>query len=465
MSGPPSYQGWLDKSGYGMHKKRYFELRGNKLTQYSSDGPNKGVDVEVKIEDISEIKVTLDNHFEIKTPSTTLHLSAVPKSEAEKWVAILEESRAYFKNLANQPAESSNPPPSSQVNPPPVQSPPPQQSTSPQMNPYPQQGQFPPQQPTSPQMNPYPQQYPPQQGQFSPQQPMSSPMNSPMNPYPQQYPPQQGPFPPQQPMSPPMNPYPQQYPPQQGQFPPQQMQYPPQQYYPPQQPMSPYPQQVVYQQPYGQYPGQMGFQPIPINPAFPHRYKLKEKLFSFTGDIKIEDYNGNEIFLARGAFWSIGSRMSFQDIRTGQELAYIAQVIRIGMPHYEVYRNGMLVATIRDRFTIGDSKFDVELHNIPHSESHHRHHHKDMVVTGDWYSYEYVFRRGDVVVANASRKFFSLQNTYGIEIDPYQDHILILSIAVVIDHIVHNRGNNNPYPGGMGMGMGMGYGDPLNQIF
>ena len=42
-------------------------------------------------------------------------------------------------------------------------------------------------------------------------------------------------------------------------------------------------------------------------------------------------------------------------------------------------------------------------------------------------------------MAEVSKKWFSFTDTYGVEIDPGQNHILILAIAVAIDMMAHDE--------------------------
>lgn len=43
----------------------------------------------------------------------------------------------------------------------------------------------------------------------------------------------------------------------------------------------------------------------------------------------------------------------------GSELAYIRQKSRLGMPHYEIYRNGQLVLTVKQKFKLIGAEFKV----------------------------------------------------------------------------------------------------------
>ena len=75
----------------------------------------------------------------------------------------------------------------------------------------------------------------------------------------------------------------------------------------------------------------------------------------------------------------------------------------------------MLFTLFRHRFTV-----DVEGPN-------------DLVAQGNFLDYEYTFTRNDQMVATISKKWFTLRDTYGVEVAEDEDAVLILASAIVID--------------------------------
>ncbi len=53
--------------------------------------------------------------------------------------------------------------------------------------------------------------------------------------------------------------------------------------------------------------------------------------------------------------------------------------------------------------------------------------------------HEYSFLRGGQTVATVSKRWFSMSDTYGVDIAPGEDDVLILASTVVIDMAVHNQ--------------------------
>lgn len=158
------------------------------------------------------------------------------------------------------------------------------------------------------------------------------------------------------------------------------------------------------------------------------KYLLKQKLFAFGDDFHIKDESGNNVFFVDGRAFSVGNKLSFQDLQ-GNELVFIRQKLLSFGPSYELYRNGELAAVVKKKhFTLFRVKFSVD---VPGPD--------DLEAQGDFLDREYTFERGGRDVARVSKSWFSLSDTYGVEIAEGQDDVLILASTVVIDMICHDE--------------------------
>ncbi len=157
------------------------------------------------------------------------------------------------------------------------------------------------------------------------------------------------------------------------------------------------------------------------------RYELRQKLLAMGDDYVIRNDAGETVYLVDGAFFSWGNRLSVQRA-CGTEVATIKQErLRLG-PCYTLRCAGVQLATVEQRsFNLFRDRFIVD---VPGPD--------DLEVEGDLASHEYVFRRHGETVATVSKRYFSLQDTYGIEMLRAEDDVLILSAAVVIDLVSHN---------------------------
>lgn len=155
------------------------------------------------------------------------------------------------------------------------------------------------------------------------------------------------------------------------------------------------------------------------------RYMMKQKLMSFGDDYTIQDDEGNDLFFVDGKAFSIGSKLSFQDM-DGNELAYISQKLLALKKTFRIYRNDEMFAEVSKDWTFFKDNFTID---VPGPN--------DYEVKGDFIDHEYEFIRSGKTVATVSKRFFSIRDTYGIDIVEGEDDITILSTAVVIDQICH----------------------------
>jgi uncharacterized protein YxjI len=62
-----------------------------------------------------------------------------------------------------------------------------------------------------------------------------------------------------------------------------------------------------------------------------------------------------------------------------------------------------------------------------------------MNVQGNILDHEYSIKQGFKKVAEVSKKWFRITDTYGVEVEEGQNDILVLAIAVVIDTMAHEE--------------------------
>ena len=156
------------------------------------------------------------------------------------------------------------------------------------------------------------------------------------------------------------------------------------------------------------------------------RYLMKQKLFCWGDDFSIKNEAGEDAFFVDGKAFSIGDKLSFQDMQKN-ELAFIRQKLLCWGPTYEITRNGELAAVVKKHlFTFLKCKFTVD---VPGPD--------DLEAQGSFLDMEYTFTRAGQVVAEVSKRWFSLTDTYGVEIQEGEDDVLILASTVVIDMVCH----------------------------
>jgi uncharacterized protein YxjI len=159
------------------------------------------------------------------------------------------------------------------------------------------------------------------------------------------------------------------------------------------------------------------------------RYVMKQKLFSFGDDFTIRDAEERDVYFVDGKAFSLGEQLSFQDLEK-HELAFIKQKLLAWGPTYEIHRDGKLAAVVtKELFTFFHCTFTVD---VPGPD--------DLTAEGEFTDHEYVFKRGERRVASVSKQWFTLSDTYGVDVADGEDDVLILASTVVIDAACHHGG-------------------------
>jgi uncharacterized protein YxjI len=160
-----------------------------------------------------------------------------------------------------------------------------------------------------------------------------------------------------------------------------------------------------------------------------NRYKIRQNLISIGDDFWIENAEGQKVFKVDGKVLRIRKTLVFEDAH-GKKLAQIQErllAIKDTMVIEDAHGKDLavikkaLIAPLRDRWSV----------NVKGGA--------DLDVQGDLLNHEYSIKQGRKKVAEVSKKWLSLTDTYGVEIAPGQSDILILAVVIAIDMMVHDE--------------------------
>jgi uncharacterized protein YxjI len=153
------------------------------------------------------------------------------------------------------------------------------------------------------------------------------------------------------------------------------------------------------------------------------RYRMHEKLVSIGDDYWIENDQGQRVFKVDGKAMRIRSTLQIEDLQ-GHELAKIQErklrvreTMDIEGPGGETLAqiHKKMISPLRDRY-------EVQVTEGP-----------DLEVQGNIVDHEYSIEAGGHKVAVVSRKWFRVRDTYGVEVAPDQNDVVILAVTVGID--------------------------------
>jgi uncharacterized protein YxjI len=148
---------------------------------------------------------------------------------------------------------------------------------------------------------------------------------------------------------------------------------------------------------------------------------MREKLFAIGDDYWIENDQGERVFKVNGKALRIRDTFLIEDpsgaelLKVQEKKLHVRDTMDIEKTVARVKK--ALITPFRDRFSV-----DVEDG-------------EDMEAKGNIVDHEYKIERGGERVAEVSKRWFRIRDTYGIEIASGQEDALILAVTVCIDQM------------------------------
>jgi uncharacterized protein YxjI len=160
------------------------------------------------------------------------------------------------------------------------------------------------------------------------------------------------------------------------------------------------------------------------------KYRMRQKLVSIGDDSWIEDEEGRRAFKVNGKAMRIRDTLVLEDAAGNELLQLQERKLRVRDTMEIEDPSGRTVATVKKAmFTPLRERFTVEVADG-----------EDMDVQGNIVDHEYTISRGGQDVAEVSKRWFRIADTYGIEIAEGQNDVLLLAVAAVIDDLTHDVG-------------------------
>ena len=154
------------------------------------------------------------------------------------------------------------------------------------------------------------------------------------------------------------------------------------------------------------------------------RYQMREKLFAIGDDYWIETENGDRVFKVNGKAMRVRETFILES-PSGEEMFKIQEKKLSIRDKMEIERDGDTVATVHKALiTPLRDRFDIELEEGG-----------ELSAKGNIVDHEYEIERDGNKVAEISKRWFRVRDTYGIEIAPGENDALILAATVCIDEM------------------------------
>lgn len=157
-------------------------------------------------------------------------------------------------------------------------------------------------------------------------------------------------------------------------------------------------------------------------------YRMREKMFAIGEDYWIETDGGDKAFKVNGKAVRLRETFVLED-PSGEELFKIQEKKLSVRDKMEIERDGDTVATVKKALVSPlRDRFSVEVEGG-----------EDIDVKGNIVDHEYKFERGGQKVAEVSKRWFRVRDTFGVQIAADQDDALILATSVCVEQMADER--------------------------
>jgi uncharacterized protein YxjI len=157
------------------------------------------------------------------------------------------------------------------------------------------------------------------------------------------------------------------------------------------------------------------------------RYTMREKLFAIGDDSWIETEEGERAFKVNGKALRMRSTFILES-PSGEELLKIQEKKLHIHDTMEIERDGHTVAKVQKALiTPLRSRFKIELEDGG-----------ELNAKGNIVDHEYEIDRDGNKIAQVSKKWVRVRETYGIEVAPDENDALILAATVCIDEMARH---------------------------
>jgi uncharacterized protein YxjI len=156
------------------------------------------------------------------------------------------------------------------------------------------------------------------------------------------------------------------------------------------------------------------------------KFQMREKLMSIGDDYWIEDDSGNKAFKVDGKAMRMRDTWVLEDAN-GAEVATIREKRMSIRDKIKIELAGGREATVKKAMVGIRDRFIVEVDGG-----------KDLKVHGNIVDHEYDIDRDGDKIAEVSKKWFRMRDTYGVEVEHDVDTVLVLAVTVAVDSFSHD---------------------------
>jgi uncharacterized protein YxjI len=152
---------------------------------------------------------------------------------------------------------------------------------------------------------------------------------------------------------------------------------------------------------------------------------MREKMIAIGDDYWIEDESGAKVFKVNGKVARIRDTWVLEDA-LGHEVSQIRER-KLSVRDAIKIEYGGREAKVKKALVGFRDRFHVEVEDG-----------EDLRVKGNIVDHEYEIERDGDKIAEVSKKWFRVRDTYGVDVLDDADSVLVLSVTVAVDALAHD---------------------------
>jgi uncharacterized protein YxjI len=161
----------------------------------------------------------------------------------------------------------------------------------------------------------------------------------------------------------------------------------------------------------------------------PTRYTMREKLVDIGDDFWIESGPGRRAFKVDGKAVRLRNTLDLEE-PNGRVVAQIQERMLRVKDAMAIERDGQKIAEVKkDLINIVRDEFKVDLQGRGN----------DLEVRGNILAHEYEITQDGRKVAEVSKKWVRVRETYTVDVEPGQDDALLLAVAICVDQMTGSQ--------------------------
>jgi uncharacterized protein YxjI len=158
------------------------------------------------------------------------------------------------------------------------------------------------------------------------------------------------------------------------------------------------------------------------------RFMLRKIIFAIGNDLWVMDEQGNKVYLIDNKVIALRKTYIMYDMQHQEVLKIQREPLHLHKT-FVIEHQGKEVAQIQKAWlTVLRDKWNIQ---VPGSE--------DLVAMGDLLDHEYHITRNNQTIADISKQWFTIRESYGVEVFDDTQAPLMIAIAVAIDEMVHEE--------------------------